>query len=451
MSVDKNVIFSIEAEQSVLGGLLLDNDAFDRLGDLESKDFYRADHRTIFENISSMVLAGKAVDVVTLYAAMQASGDADLAYLNELAQNVPSAANITHYAGIVRDRSQRRGLAAVAHDIGDSAKDMGRPAPSIIESAQSSLEKLVFTRSSGEPIHISDALSDYVESLDRRYAGEGDNAISTGFPDLDNILNGGLRGGDLGLIAGRPKMGKTALALNIAKNVAQGDDSVAFLSMEMPTQQILDRSTAVIGRVDLKRLLNPRLLTNDDWPRITHAVQAMQELPLFIDDQGSLRLIDIRNKARALKRKHGLKVLFVDYLQLMEGDGDNRNAQIEQITRGLKGLAKELDIAILLLSQLNRQLENRPNKRPMPSDLRDSGAIEQDCDYAIFVYRDEVYNPDSPDRGVCEAIVGLNRQGSNGTVGLAYIGEQTRFESLGHDVVFGKKPERKPKFSGLKD
>src|SRR5690606_33637960 len=222
---------------------------------------------------------------------------------------------------------------------------------------------------------------------------------------------------------------KSAFAFNLALNAAD-DYSVLILSMEMPRDQIHDRNVAVMGKIPLPHVIDPRKMQDDEWPRLTAAVGRLEAMNLFVDDQGGLRLMDVRMKARQVKRRHGLDLLVIDYLQLMDGEGDNRNAQIEQITRGLKAMAKEMKIGIVLLSQLNRQLEQRPNKRPMPSDLRDSGAIEQDCDMALFLYRDEVYNPNSEDAGICEVNVGLIRQGEPGTVGLTYIGSQTRFENL---------------------
>jgi len=282
--------------------------------------------------------------------------------------------------------------------------------------------------------------------LERRMSG-GSNAISTGFPALDARLNGGVRRGGLVVLAARPKMGKTALAVNIACHAAV-DHAVSVLSMEMPRTELHDRNLAALGQIPLPHLLQPNLMTDQDWGNLTHAAMKISTLNLFLDDQGGLRILDVRMKAKGMKRRHGLDLLVIDYLQLMEGDGDNRNAQIEGITRGLKALAKELDIAIILLSQLNRKLEERPNKRPMPSDLRDSGAIEQDADAVIFLYRDEVYNPDSHDVGICEVDVALFRQGAPGRVALTYIGEQTRFASLDRSWMPAK-PVEKARTRGL--
>lgn len=429
------VMHSPESEQSIIGGILLDNDAIEHLTDLSPSHFYSEQHRRIYGAALGLIGAGKSADVITVFDAM--GGDAaDLVYLNSLARNTPSSRNIGHYAGIVRDRAQRRGVLALAADLqGMVQEGMGQPAADLIDQAQSRLDALAAARSSSLPELAAVGLQGLLDDLMSQEAGDAPKAMSTGYPDLDKRLSGGLRPGELIVVAGRPKMGKTAFALNVANNVAV-NGVAAVLSMEMPKKQLHQRGVASLGRVDMGYLLDVDTIPADPnlngeaWARITNGIEAMSKLHLFLDDQGGLSLLDVRTKARAVKRRHGLNLLVIDYLQLMSGEGDNRNAQIEGITRGLKALAKELDCTIMLLSQLNRQLENRPNKRPLPSDLRDSGAIEQDCDVALFVYRDEVYNPDSPERGTAEINVGLIRQGSPGRVSLAYIGPQTRFENL---------------------
>jgi len=420
--------FSLQAEQSVLGALLLDNDALDRMGDLRAEHFYRADHRTFFVEIIKQVLAGKTCDVISLYDALTGQVDDALSYLNALAQNTPSSANIARYASIVRDRAVKRGLISLGCELADLGATSPEDAGVLVDRASSSLEKLAEARIRQEPVRASDELVEYLQALEDRLDGKGVKAIGTGYADVDKRLSGGMRPGELIVLAARPKMGKTAFALNVALNVAQ-DHSVLILSMEMPKAQLHDRNLANLGRIPLGSLLQPSELTDGDWTGLTSAIQKLENMNLYLDDQGGLRLLDVRMKAKQTKRRHGLDVLVVDYLQLMEGDGDNRNAQIEGITRGLKALAKELGIAIILLSQLNRKLEERPNKRPQPSDLRDSGAIEQDADVVIFLYRDEVYNADSMDKGTCEVDVALCRQGAPGRVALTYIGEQTRFEN----------------------
>lgn len=419
---------SIEAEQSVIGAILRDNDAFDRLGDLRPEHFYLGDHAVIYAELLRNIVAGKSVDVISLMVSLEGKVADAGSYLNSMAQSTPSAANAARYAAIVRDKALRRALIGFGRDVADGAINSPEDSVALIDRASSRLEQLAVARVRIEPVRAADEMAAHLELLERRSEG-GSSAIPTGFPVLDAKLSGGMRRGELIVLAARPKMGKTALAINIACNAAV-DYAVTVLSMEMPRMQLHDRNLASLGRIPLSHLLQPTLMTDQDWNSLTHATMKIGDLNLFLDDQGGLRILDVRMKAKAMKRRHGIDLLVVDYLQLMEGDGDNRNAQIEGITRGLKALAKELDMAIILLSQLNRKLEERPNKRPMPSDLRDSGAIEQDADAVIFLYRDEVYNPDTRDIGLCEVDVALCRQGAPGRVALNYIGEQTRFESL---------------------
>lgn len=442
------MIYNQDAEQSVLGALLIDNDAYDRLGDLRADHFYRADHQQIFTTICKTIEAGMPVDVVTLSDKLPES--VPLVYLNDLATNTPSSSNIGRYADLVRTAAQRRALAAMASEVSEEAQGLSDPAQ-IIDKAQSKLESIAEQRTKSEPIKAKDDMLRYIEELEKRSEGVGVKAIPTGFADLDEKMMGGIRRGELWIVAARPKMGKSAFAFNIALNAAE-EHSVLILSMEMPKDQIHDRNVAVLGKIPLPHVIDPRKLEKQEWTSLTAAVGRIEKMNLFMDDQGALRLMDVRMKARQVKRRHGLDLLVIDYLQLMDGEGDSRNAQIESITRGLKALAKEMKIGIVLLSQLNRSLEQRPNKRPMPSDLRDSGAIEQDCDGALFLYRDEVYNENSMDKGICEVNVGLIRQGEPGTVGLAYIGHQTRFENLAAGREFGRRPEpAKQGRGGLRD
>jgi replicative DNA helicase len=440
---------AIDAEQSVLGALILDNDSIDRMGDLRAEDFFVADHRAIFASIMRALEAGKPVDVLTLADALPT---VSAAYLHSLAANTPSSANIARYAAIVRDRSIRRGLLSLSADMSERAmSDRTAEALSLIEDAQRRLDAMADAGDDAEPVKASEDMGAYVDVLEARRAGVS-AGMSTGFPDLDRMLSGGLRRGEVVLIAARPKVGKTGLALAIARNIAE-TANVLLLEMEMPRAQLHDRNMAALARISLGKLLDPNRLDDDDWRRVTAALGRIETLGLYVDDKAGLRMIDVRNKARRIKRRHGLDLLVIDYLQLMEADGDNRNAQIESITRGIKVLAKELNIAVLLLSQLNREVEKRQDKRPLPSDLRDSGSIEQDCDVGLFLYRDEIYREDSLDAGIVEVNVGLNRHGSTGTIGLHYIGDQARFESLDAGVVFGRKRpvERKHGYSGLRD
>lgn len=438
---------SISAEQSVLGALLLDNDAIDRIGDLKAEHFFRGDHKQVFAAVVSAIEAGKPADPITISDALPEIG---VAYLNDLAMETPSSANIGRYAELVVDRAQRRGLLAIASDIETmTLAEKAPPARELIDSVQGRLDALADTTRHGEPVLMSEDLGNYVDEIERRRTGLV-RAVPTGFADLDRKLSGGLRRGEVVVVGARPKIGKSLFAMGIACNAA-ADHSVLVLSMEMPRTQLHDRNVAAAGRIELGKLLQPELMTEDDWQRMTTAIGKLSALTLWVDDQPGLRLLDVRTKARQVKRKRGLDLLVIDYLQLMDGDGDNRNEQIGKISRGIKSLAKELNIAIVLLSQLNRGVELRPNKRPGPADLRDSGSIEQDLDVGLFLYRDEYYNPDTMDKGILEVIIGLNRQGATGTVGLAFVGDQTRLDDLELGVRFGHAPERKHKFSVLRD
>lgn len=438
---------SIEAEQAVIGAVLRDNDAFDRLGDLRPEHFYHRDHRVIFAELARNIVAGKACDVISVMVAIEGKVQDALMYLNQIAQSTPSSAGAARYAKIVRDKAVKRALIDLGREIAETAATSPTDSAAMVDQASSKLEKLAEARISAEPVRASDEMAAHLGELQKRCEGGG-RTISTGFPAIDARLSGGMRGGDLIVVAGRPKMGKTAFALNVACNVAL-DHGALILSMEMPKSQLHDRNLSTLGRISLSRLMQPATMEDMDWDRLTTATMKVQDLNLYLDDQGGLRLIDVRMKAKGVKRRHGLDFMVVDYLQLMEGDGDNRNAQIEGITRGLKTLAKELDIAIMLLSQLNRKLEERPDKRPKPSDLRDSGSIEQDADAVVLLYRDEVYNPDTREIGICEIDIPLVRQGAPGRVALNYIGEQVRFESMAQAWSAPQRTEPKARGRGL--
>jgi len=423
-------LVATEQEQSVLGALLRDNDAIDRIGDLKAGHFFSHTHRAIFKAIVHLVAANKPADVITVFDKLQGHGleAADMAYLNSLQQAMPSSANIRRYAEIVRDRAVKRGLVDMGHELLEQAQQSPHDAAQLVDDFSSRLEKLAQASAQGEPELAVDTLTEHVAQIDAMYNGADSRAIATGLRDLDLALNGGLRPGWLVVLAARPKMGKTALALNIANNAAV-DGVTEVLSLEMTRQELHNRNLASIGKIALPRLNDPKLMTQEDFSRLTGAIEKIGGLSLYLDDQSGLTLLQVASKAKQVKRKAGrLDLLVVDYLQLMNGPGDNRNAQIETITRGLKNLAKELGCAILLLSQLNRELEKRPNKRPQPSDLRDSGSIEQDADVVILLYRDEVYNPESSSKGICEANVALNRHGPTKIVPLVYEGENVRFE-----------------------
>ncbi|QQC63799.1 replicative DNA helicase [Paraburkholderia ginsengisoli] len=449
--IQRAVPHSLEAEQSVLGSLLIDNDSIDRVGDLRAEHFYRADHRMIFEQITTMIADGGA-DVLTAFERLQSTGKAQqvggLAYLNALAQNTPGSGNIARYAAIVRDRAQKRGLLAVAHEIQDSVGTTPDSAVDLIDKAAAKLEILGEAVVKSEPVKVGQLLVEYLERMQAQEAGLV-KVHPTGLTDLDLKLGGGLNPGDLVVVAARPAMGKTAFSLALAAHGAsQGE--VLFLSLEMPNVQLQQRLVAAQGRLSMNTLRNVSGMSNEDWARVTSATERINEMGLFIDFQADASLLDIRGKARAQKRKHGLSLLVVDYLGLMSlGDEERHDLKIGTITRGLKILAKELDCPVVLLSQLNRGVEQRPNKRPMMSDLKDSGSIEADADTILFLYRDEVYNPDSMDRGKCEVIIAKQRQGETGTVGVAFIGEQQRFEDLAHGATFGAKPEPKRRARGF--
>ncbi|WP_205186145.1 replicative DNA helicase [Burkholderia sp. LMG 13014] len=440
---------SVEAEQSVLGGLLLDNAAWDRIADFLSQgDFYRYDHRIIYEHIGRLIASTRPADVVTVYEALTTSGKADdvggLAYLNALAQNTPSAANIRRYAEIVRDRAVLRRLVSVADEISaDAFNPQGKEVRQLLDEAESKVFSIAEDGARGNQgfLEIGPLLTQVVERIDTLYHTANPSDVTgtpTGFVDLDRMTSG-MHGGELIIVAGRPSMGKTAFSMNIGEYVAvEYGLPVAVFSMEMPGTQLVMRMLGSIGRLDQHRMRTGRL-TDEDWPKLTHAVQKMSEAQLFIDETGGLNPMELRSRARRLARQCGkLGLIIVDYLQLMSGSsqGENRATEISEISRSLKSLAKELDVPVIALSQLNRGLEQRPNKRPVMSDLRESGAIEQDADVILFIYRDEVYNPDSPDKGTAEIIIGKQRNGPIGPVRLTFLGQYTKFDNFAGAQTF---------------
>ena len=441
---------SIEAEQSVLGGLLLDNSAWDRIADFVSEDdFYRYDHRIIFQHIVKLINATKPADVITVFEALSTSGKAEevggLTYLNALAQNTPSAANIRRYAEIVRDRGVLRKLISVSDEIATQALNpQGKEIKQILDEAESKIFAIAEEGARGAQGFqaIQPLLTQVVERIDELYNRDNQNDITgvpTGFIDLDRMTSG-LQPGDLIIVAGRPSMGKTAFSLNIGENVAiESGLPVAVFSMEMGGAQLAMRMLGSVGRLDQSRLRIGKL-NDEDWPRLTHAIQKMNDAQLYIDETPALSSIELRARARRLARQCGrLGLIIIDYLQLMSANsaGENRATEISEISRNLKGLAKELNCPVIALSQLNRSLEQRPNKRPVMSDLRESGAIEQDADVILFIYRDQVYNPDSPDKGTAEIIIGKQRNGPIGTVRLTFLGEYTKFDNyIGGNAIF---------------
>ena len=433
---------SIEAEQSVLGGLLLDNAAWDRIADfVQEGDFYRYDHRIIFQHIVRLINNSRPADVITVYESLVAVAKGDevggLSYLNALAQNTPSAANIRRYAEIVRDRGVLRKLITVADEIsGDAFSPQGKEVKEMLDTAESKIFAIAEEGSRGAKgfVAIQPLLTQVVERIDELYNRDSTSEITgvpTGFVDLDRMTSG-LQPGDLVIVAGRPSMGKTALSLNIGETVAIDSGlPVAVFSMEMGGAQLAMRMLGSVGRLDQHRLRTGKLI-DEDWPRLTHAIQKMNDAQLYIDETPALSSIELRARSRRLARQCGkLGLIIVDYLQLMSANspGENRATEISEISRNLTGLAKELNCPVIALSQLNRSLEQRPNKRPVMSDLRESGAIEQDADVILFIYRDEVYNPDSPDKGTAEIIIGKQRNGPIGAVRVTFLGQYTKFDN----------------------
>ncbi len=434
---------SVEAEQSVLGGLLLDNSAWDRIADfLSESDFYRADHRQIYHHITRLIEANRPADAITVAESLESTKELEsvggLAYIGALAQNTPSAANIRRYAEIVRERAIMRKLAETASNIAELAYNpMGRDPAQLLDEAESRIFAISEQGARGRQgfVEMQPVLTQVVERIDLLYNRDNPSDVTgvpTGFADLDRMTSG-FQPGDLIIVAGRPSMGKTALALNMAEHVAlDAGLPLGIFSMEMSAAQLAMRLLGSIGKLDQHKLRTGRL-AEDDWRRVTDAVGRLSEAPIHIDETAALNALELRARARRLHRQYGqLGMIIVDYLQLMSAtsQGENRATEISEISRSLKALAKELNVPVVALSQLNRSLEQRPNKRPVMSDLRESGAIEQDADLILFIYRDEVYNPDSPDKGRAEVIIGKQRNGPIGTVMLTFQGEYTRFANF---------------------
>jgi replicative DNA helicase len=440
---------STEAEQSVLGGLLLDNLAWDRCADLlNDSDFYRHEHRLIYSAVATLVAASKPADVITVFEALQSLGKAEdcggLAYLNALAQSVPSAANVRRYAEIVRERAVLRKLISASDEIATTAfNPQGQGVSQILDEAESKIMRIGEEGSrSGAGFQamgkLVQALIDRVQELEQNGA-EDVTGIRTGFYDLDR-MTAGLQKGDLVIVAARPSMGKTAFALNIAEHVAvQEGLPVAVFSMEMGASQLALRLVGSLGRIDQQHLRTGRL-RDDEWERLPEAASKLGEAPMFIDETPGLNPAELRARARRLARQYGgtLGLIVIDYLQLMSGTSqtsdENRATVLGEISRGMKGLAKELQCPVIALSQLNRSVETRPDKRPMMSDLRESGAIEQDADVIMFIYRDDYYNKESKEPGVAEIVVAKQRNGPVGTVKLTFLKPLTRFDNLAADA-----------------
>ena len=432
---------SVEAEQALLGGLMLDNRAWDKVaGKVSEADFYRPDHRLIFVAIQELADRNEPRDAVTLSEFLerreQLTDAGGLGYLGTLAKDTPSAANIVAYADIVRERALLRELIEAGNEISASAyRTEGRLAKDIVDDAERRVFEIAERgeRQGAGFVRLRDVLVNTVDRLDTLHQAKGDiTGVPTGFKEFDQ-LTAGLQKGDLVIIAGRPSMGKTTMAMNIAENAAFGQKlnlPTAIFSMEMSTEQLAFRLISSLGQVNQSHLRNGRF-SDDDWPRINGAIQQMSEAPLFIDDSGSLTPTELRARSRRLKREHGLELIVVDYLQLMQvpGTKENRATEISEISRSLKALAKELQVPIIALSQLNRSVEQRTDKKPVMSDLRESGAIEQDADLIAFIYREEVYDADTPRKGIADINVAKQRNGPTGEFRLTFRGEFTRFDN----------------------
>ncbi|MCB1559647.1 MAG: replicative DNA helicase [Xanthomonadales bacterium] len=438
---------SVDAEQSVLGGLMLSPDKWTDIADrITEEDFYRRDHRLIFRAIAELAEDNKPFDAVTLGEWLESRGkDAEIggsAYLIELAATTPSAANIKAYADIVREKSILRQLIEVGTDIvNDGYQPDGRSSAEVLEKAEQDVFRIAEAGSRGRQgfVRINGALKDAFEVLQQRFNNRGElTGLPTGLRDLDEMTSG-LQKSDLIILAARPAMGKTSLALNIAQNAAiKTRKAAAVFSMEMSAPQLAFRLMSSLGRIDQSRLKTGNL-EDEDWPRVTSAISMLSDAKIFIDDTPALSPIDLRSRARRLAREHDLGVIVIDYLQLMQvpGNKETRATEISEISRSLKALAKELDIPVIALSQLNRSLESRTDRRPVMADLRESGAIEQDADIILFIYRDEYYNKESAEKGVAEVIIGKHRNGPTGSVKLAFMGQYTLFADLSRDEFSG--------------
>ncbi len=437
---------SVEAEQSVLGGLLLENSAWDRIADVVAgEDFYRHEHRIIFRTITALINENRPADVITVQEFLERSDEIEAAggfnYLISLAQNTPSAANIRRYAEIVRERAIIRRLAEVGTEIARNAYNPeGRDAEQLLDEAENKVFQIAESTAKSKQgfLQLPDLLQEVVERIDMLYARDNPDevtGIATGFVDLDKKTSG-LQPGDLIIVAGRPSMGKTAFSLNIAEHVAvEGKLPVAVFSMEMGGAQLVMRMLGSVGRLD-QHVLKTGKLQDEHWGRLNEAVIKLSDAPMFIDETAGLTALELRARARRLARQFNgrLGLIVIDYLQLMESSGrtDNRAAALGEISRSLKSLAKELQVPIIALSQLSRSVEQRTDKRPMMSDLRESGAIEQDADLIMFMYRDEYYNPESQMKGLAECIIGKHRNGPVGKIHLTWMGQFTKFDNAAY-------------------
>ena len=435
---------SIEAEQSILGGLLIDNKAIDRIaGQVSASDFYRNDHQIIFSHISKLIDHNQPADIVTVAESLEQNSEltkvGGVAYLGLIAENTPTASNISGYAKIVRERSIMRNLVEVGSDIVESAfSPQGKDAQQLLDESESKIFQIADAGTSEKLgfVDIKELLPKAAQRIDDLYQLDDPNGVTgvpTGYADLDQ-KTAGLQPGDLIIIAGRPSMGKTSLALNIAEHVGiEAGLPVAIFSMEMGAAQLTMRLLGSVGKLDQHKMRIGQL-EDEDWPKLTNALGVLNEAPIFIDEGSALNSYEVRARARRLHRQQGkLGLIVIDYIQLMSSandqSGENRATEVSEISRSLKALAKELNVPVVALSQLNRSVESRPDKRPMMSDLRESGAIEQDADVIMFIYRDEVYNPETAEKGVAEILLSKQRNGPTGVAKLTFLGQYTRFEN----------------------
>lgn len=440
---------SIEAEQSVLGGLMLDNEAWDRVSEkVVEHDFYLRSHRLIFNAMARLAEGNQPIDLITVSEALEANQQLEdiggFAYLGEIAKNTPSAANILAYADIVRERAVVRDMIGVAHDIADAGYDtQGRTAAELLDFAETKVFKIAEQRAKANegPEPINSILAKTIDKIDALYRSpqNGITGVSTGYVDLDKMTNG-LQPSDLIIVAARPSMGKTTFAMNLCEHAAiTSDKPVLIFSLEMPSDQIMMRMLASLGRINQTKVRTGQL-EDEDWARLSSAIELLNSKgKMYIDDASGLTPTEVRSRARRIAREHGgLSMIMVDYLQLMTvpGMSENRTLEIAEISRSLKALAKELKVPVVALSQLNRSLEQRADKRPVNSDLRESGSIEQDADLIMFIYRDEVYHEDTADKGTAEIIIGKQRNGPIGRVRLTFHGHFSRFDNYAGSARF---------------
>ena len=445
---------SIEAERSVIGALLISSDSWDGVAEVvAASDFYRPEHRAIFRQIALLVDRGEPVDVVTVSDRLLATGELDAAgghtYLAELAEQTPTASNVRAYGKAVRERSVLRQLINAAQDIASAGfNPEGRSSEELVDEAERLIMQISESgQKAGGPQGMEGLLKGAIDRIEELYNTGGDiTGLTTGFIDLDRMTSG-LQPSDLVIVAGRPSMGKTSFAMNLVENAALASDRpLMVFSMEMPAEQLVIRMLSSLGRIDQSRVRTGKL-EQDDWPKLASATEKLKGTQVFIDDTPALTPTELRSRVRKLVREQGdLGMIMVDYLQLMRvaGSGEGRTAEISEISRSLKAIAKEFKVPVVALSQLNRSLEQRPNKRPVNSDLRESGAIEQDADVIMFIYRDEVYNEDSPDKGVAEIIIGKQRNGPIGSCRLSFQGQFTRFENLARGTMSTMVPSEHP-------